>query len=180
MEILDQKFIFGGGPQSIIQQISSIQKKNSIYESDEVIWDYCNAIWCKRDPKRCLSERAMNENNISSTKSKALRFLIALRSLVKNGMKPVDMAMAEERSRICSRCPYNKRTENCGMCISAARAITKGLLGDRTTLYDRRLNQCDCCGCELKAKVHFPPSNDGITYPKHCWVTKERNSGKVQ
>jgi hypothetical protein len=180
MDILDQKFDFVGGPYSIVKQIAVIQKRNDLYESDEVIWDYCNSIWCKRDPKRCLSEQSMKENNMSQTKSKALRFLIALRALVKNGMQPVEQKLAEDRSRICSKCPYNKRTETCGMCIATARAITKGLLGQRQTLYDRRLKQCDCCGCELKAKVHFPITEDGVTYPKHCWVTTERNSGRVQ
>lgn len=176
MEVLGQKFAFVGGPKSIVRQIASIQKKNGVYDSDEVIWDYCNSIWCKRDPGRCLSETAMNEHNSNSTKSKALRFLIALRALVKNGLQPVDLQQASERARICSSCPYNKRTETCGMCVATAKVITKGLLGNRATVYDARLRQCDCCGCELKAKVHFPPSDDGVTYPKHCWVTKERNS----
>lgn len=179
MDLLGQEFVFTGGPRAIVKQIASLQKKNGVYESDEPIWDYCNSIWCKRDPKRCMSEEVMTQQNVRQTRSKALRFLIALKALVKNGLQPVEKSVADERAKICSRCPHNKKTEKCGMCIATAKAITKGLIGNRQTKYDANLKQCAQCGCELKAKVHFPITEDGVTYPAHCWVTKERKSGKV-
>lgn len=172
--VLGQSFTFNGNSTSVVKQIADIQKKNNVYEGEGVIWEYCNRQWCERDPKRCLIGETTDSMGLRQPRSKLIAFGNALKALVQNGLQPVDINQATERAKICQKCPYNRKTEKCGFCLKTAQLITKGLIGDRKTRYDRKLNQCSVCGCDLKAKIHYPlDEKDNNTYPKHCWVAKE-------
>lgn len=46
-----------GSPPSIVERIAVIQKEAGTFNGYTAIWDYCNAIWCRRDPARCLLEK---------------------------------------------------------------------------------------------------------------------------
>lgn len=172
--IKDQEFTFTGSPGRIVDAISALQIKNAVYTGEDDIWEYCNKVWCDRDPARCIKGE-LPQSHISM-KSKVLTFAHALSSLVKNGLKPVDQKDADRRALVCSKCPKNRNMESCASCVATVNAITKTLLGSRNTSYDRKLKDCGVCGCNLKQKIHFP-LNDGDTnvYPSFCWVTKEKN-----
>lgn len=168
-----QKFHFEGSPTRIVQGIASLQIKNNIYKGQEPIWEYCNEIWCKRDPKRCLPEG--HPSLVVGMKSKLESFARSIKALHDAGMQPVPLSQAEKRAEICMKCPKNKNTGGCGACRAAANLITKGLIGNRHTRYDRKLKDCMVCGCATKLKIHFP-LNDGDknVFPDYCWVTKEK------
>ena len=173
--IKGQTFNFTGSPHSIVSGIAGVQKRNNDYRGDEWIWNHCNSVWCARSPERCLEKGRITMSNTVSGKSKVLTYLAQLKSLVASGMKPVDIEKAEARAAICAACPFNMNVEKCGSCIATAKAITFGLLGKRNTIYDSKLNQCGVCGCELKAKIHYPLNEgDKNQYPENCWVTKEK------
>jgi hypothetical protein len=175
MVIKDQDFLFEGSPNRIVQEIGSIQKKNDVYEGDAKIWEYCNEIWCERDPKRCIS--AGHPSLAVGMRSKVLTFAYALKALVKNGLKPVSQLDADRRGHICSTCPKNRHVETCGSCRATVNLITKSLLGNRKTRYDRKLKGCVICGCDLKQKIHYPLNEDDKNeYPDYCWVSKEQKA----
>lgn len=173
--IKDQTFKFVGSPGRIVQGIASIQIKNDIYEGQEAIWEYCNEIWCARDPKRCMRS---DSSVIIGMKSKIGTFARAVKAAIASGLKPAPLALAEQRALICIKCPKNRNTGGCGACRAAANLITKGLLGRVSTRYDRKLKDCAVCGCVLKLKIHYPLSEgDKHKYPSNCWVEKEKNKG---
>ena len=172
VNIKGQEFTYSGSPKRVVQQISQIQIKNDIYAGDDAIWEYCNKIWCERDPKRCIN--GDSPTTTVGSQSKLLTFAYALKALVRNGLQPVSQQKADERAIICARCPRNKNMESCSSCRQAVNLLTKGLIGKRQTRYDRKLKHCGSCGCDLKAKIHFPLNvDDKNEYPADCWVTKE-------
>ena len=179
--IKGQVFHANGSPGKVVRTIANIQRKNGIFEGDAKIWEYCNEEWCSRDPARCTAGKSTNAIGIKTNiRSSVLSYLGQLKSLVQAGMKPVNQEKANERAEICVRCQYNKKTESCSACIVAARALTKVLLGKLSTVYDQRLKQCGVCGCELKAKIHYPPNQyDEYDYPEHCWVAREKIKNSV-
>lgn len=171
-----QDFVFSGSPTKIVQGIASLQIKNKVYKGQEPIWEYCNEIWCKRDPKRCISKD--HPSLVVGMRSKLETFAMAVKSLVETGLQPVSLAQAENRALICAKCPKNKNTGGCGACRAAANLITKGLIGKRHTRYDRKLKDCTICGCSIKLKIHFPLNQgDKNVYPEYCWVAKEKAKG---
>lgn len=175
--IKGQTFAFNGKPHSIVRSIAQLQKKNNDYKGDAWIWNYCNSIWCARTPDRCTagSGGKVSVAGGASGRSKVLTYLAALKSLVKSGLQPVGADQANERAQICSKCPFNRRTEKCGACIATAKLLTKALLGKRRTTFDGKLSQCAVCGCELKAKVHYPLNEgDKNEYPANCWCELEK------
>lgn len=54
IEIKGELFEFFGQPAQIVEGIRDIQQGNGVYETDRGIWAYCNDVWCRRDPNRCL------------------------------------------------------------------------------------------------------------------------------
>ena len=170
-----QEWVLMGRPYQIVQQIASIQQKNEVYEGDEKIWAFCNAIWCERDPKRCVKGNlpVMSQNP-------AVTFGYALVSLVKNGLKPVDENLAKSRAKICAatcKGKLNLKLTKCTSCLQGVAAVTRVLIGKRTTQFDNVLNQCAVCKCDLKQKIHYPLNEgDKNTYPDYCWVTKEKEA----
>ena len=170
-----QEWVLMGRPYQIVQQIASIQQKNEVYEGDEKIWEFCNNIWCERDPKRCVKGKmpVMSQNP-------AVTFGHALLSLVKNGMKPVEQELALRRAKICAttcKGKLNLKLTKCNSCLQGVARITKMLIGTRSTIYDKQLNQCAVCKCDLKQKIHYPLNEgDKNVYPDYCWVTKERGT----
>lgn len=172
LSIKGQNFVFTGSPQNIVQEIASVQIKNGVYSSHEDIWGYCNGVWCERDPDRCIKSDFTASTKTMS--SKLLTFAYALKSLVMNGLKPVNQNDADRRALICSQCPANKSVESCSSCLATVKLISKSLIGTRNTRYDRKLKHCGVCGCDLKMKVHFPLNQDDKNdYPSNCWVDQE-------
>lgn len=179
-ELKGQEFTFSGSPTRIVQGIASLQIKNNVYKGQEPIWEYCNKIWCERDPKRCMTEEQAAAVTVGM-KSKLETFARAIKSLVDAGMEPVPLSQAEKRAEVCMKCPKNRSTGGCGACRAAANLITKGLIGNRHTRYDRKLKDCAVCGCVNKLKIHYPLNEgDKNIYPDYCWVTKEKAAKKPE
>jgi hypothetical protein len=65
------KWYFKGLPNAIVEAISDVQKANDIFDGYGPVWDHCNAIWTKRDPKRATSYSTISGTKINSTTSKA-------------------------------------------------------------------------------------------------------------
>ncbi len=170
----EQSWTLTGRPITIVSQIGKIQERNDIYEGDGAIWDWCNKVWCERDPKRCLDKGVEK----MKTQSPVITFAHQLLSSMKNGLKPADIKLAVERGKICAYCPNNKKVTRCETCLKTVAAITKILIGKRSTVYDSKLKQCAICKCDLKQKIHYPLNEgDKNVYPANCWVTKEKNGG---
>ena len=51
----EQKWLFKGLPHAVVEGIADVQGANKVFEGYGPIWDLCNAIWTKRDPRRALS-----------------------------------------------------------------------------------------------------------------------------
>jgi len=180
--IKGQTFKLTGAPGRIVSQIAGLQKKNGAFKGMASIWKFCNQEWCRRDPARCTIGVKTNSRGVMNKKqpSRLLTCLGYMKSLVLNGMKPVNQDVANERAKICSECPYNRNEESCGACVYTAKVITKFLIGKRTTPYDAKLTQCGVCGCGLKAKVHYPPNlKDKFEYEEDCWIPKEIKNGRI-
>lgn len=174
MNIKGQDFVFRGTPRRIVSEISLVLKKNGEYNGDEPIWDYCNDIWCEREPARC-----MKKSTVTDIKTSVLTYANALRSLVKNGLQPVGQQQAKDRALVCLKCPQNKKLVKCSSCAKTVSLITKALIGNRSTAYDKKLFQCGICRCDLAQKIHYP-LNEGDThiYPDKCWVEQERKQNR--
>lgn len=174
MEIKGQAFVFRGTPRTIVREISLVLKKNDEYNGDEDIWDYCNEIWCEREPTRC-----MRKTTGTDIRSSVVTFGHALLSLVKNGLQPVGLQQAKDRALVCLKCPQNKKLVKCSTCAKTTGLITRTLIGNRSTVYDKKLYQCGICRCELAQKIHYPMNEgDKNIYPDKCWVTQERKQIK--
>ena len=39
----------------VVKEIADIQSANGVYYGMDAIFDYCNPIWCSRDPARCMT-----------------------------------------------------------------------------------------------------------------------------
>jgi len=173
MTIKGQKFAFAGGPARIVKAIAEIKKKNNIYKGDDEIWEYCNEIWCSRDPKRCKKDFGYTTVGM---RSKIVTYGHALKALIDNGLQAVSQELADDRAKVCSTCPQNKNMESCSSCLKAVNLLTKTLIGNRSTKYDALLKHCGVCGCDIKQKIHYP-LNDGDknVYPNQCWVGREKS-----
>jgi len=51
-------------PDSIVNQIAIIQKRNGTFKGRQPIWDWCNNIWCRRDPARCGAAHAVMQESV--------------------------------------------------------------------------------------------------------------------
>lgn len=50
-----QEFPLTGNWRDITKKIANIQLRNRVYRGMDAIFEYCNAIWCSRDPDRCMT-----------------------------------------------------------------------------------------------------------------------------
>jgi hypothetical protein len=64
-----QSFSFTGAPAKIVEQIRKVQVSNGVYESDDAIWDYVNAVWCSRDTTRCIRSMAFPTESMKVTRT---------------------------------------------------------------------------------------------------------------
>jgi hypothetical protein len=92
----------------------------------------------------------------------------------------VSQEVAEERTNICMRCPYNTALPGCEGCSGVANIVFR-VIGARKTNNMGHLKQCGVCGCSLKAKVWVPQEtiketaqiqNNANDFPDWCWVRK--------
>lgn len=106
------------------------------------------------------------------------RFLVVVTKWVKGGGQLVDRSLAEKRAAICAECPQNVPVRGCMGCSGVIPKLLK-LVGDSTTSLDDKLQGCNVCGCQLKAKVHLPAEvmvdgpDDADRFPSHCWIKTE-------
>jgi hypothetical protein len=117
------------------------------------------------------------KKNFNITDVKA--FLKSVEGTIKGG-GVVSQEVAEERTNICMRCPYNKSLPGCEGCSGVAN-IVFSIIGARKTDNMGYLKQCGVCGCSLKAKVWVPQEtikqtaqiqNNMNDFPDWCWVRK--------
>ena len=114
-----------------------------------------------------------------------LNFLKTVRQWAAKGFKFVDQAEAERRAAICATCPMNVEVPGCSGCQGILAYVRDALnrranhrgLEPRITSEDKRLQNCEVCGCVLEVKVHLPMDvatyakpPGGRTYPSHCWM----------
>jgi hypothetical protein len=118
--------------------------------------------------------------NINDVKA----FLKSVEGTIRSG-GVVSQEVAEERTNICMRCPYNKGLPGCEGCSGVAN-IVFSIIGARKTNNLGYLKQCGICGCSLKAKVWVPQEtiketaqiqNNANDFPDWCWVRKEQAGG---
>lgn len=50
-----QKFPCTGGWREVTRKIAGIQKRNDAFISMDDVFEYCNTVWCAKDPKRCMT-----------------------------------------------------------------------------------------------------------------------------
>lgn len=53
IDIKGHRFELFGAPSQIVTEIAKLQKTNGEFESMQAIWNFCNDVWCRRDPYRC-------------------------------------------------------------------------------------------------------------------------------
>lgn len=129
--------------------------------------------YCKQntDCKSCTNYPAdpVRHLNIGDMKL----FFKTVNDWVKSGESFCPQEEAERRAKICSACPLNAEIKGCVGCYRLVEKIGK-VLGQKSTGYDKDLNGCLACGCNLKVKVWIPSSVvagtlDESSLPSHCW-----------
>lgn len=105
-----------------------------------------------------------------------LRWLDTVEAQITTGNPLVPQEEAERRAEICAGCPKNGRVKGCVWCKKMAVRLGQMLAG-RYTRFDRFIDGCAICKCELKAAVHvdLAVQQAGIDratndeFPTHCW-----------
>lgn len=97
------------------------------------------------------------------------------------GFKVVDLEVAKDRAKRCSKCPYNVtfKTPCGGMCGELAAFVVKHLVDAQPTGFDLKQRACAVCHCLLEYAVHVPLEAQcrGVTdqmrsdfaQVDHCW-----------
>lgn len=95
-----------------------------------------------------------------------------------NGSNKVEIAEANRRAEICSRCQYNQQPTGCAKCNNPLMWLIKQFVGPGTTSFDSHLKACRVCKCSLRVKVWFPmeillphmPDDQKAALPDFCWL----------
>ena len=59
IQIKGQTFEFlDGTPEQVVQKVFDIASRNQVMTSIDEAWEYCNNLWCAKDPGRCLKPGA--------------------------------------------------------------------------------------------------------------------------
>jgi hypothetical protein len=135
---------------------------------------------CANAPERCsFSDGAVPQAPLKSSfgLKDVKAFIKSVEGTIKGG-GVVSQELAEERTNVCMRCPYNTDLPGCSGCAGIANLVFK-VIGSRQTANMGRLKQCGICGCSLKAKIWVPQETIKETaqvqrnmdqFPKWCWV----------
>lgn len=127
-------------------------------EVDEDVQDQiCKRVghqWCRNMKAEQWGFRLGWDDIKAGTKTLAAE---ALR--VVQGQEPwCPQAEAERRAAICVKCFANRRGGGCMSCgfMDLVREVISHTCAEVQTSVDDRLNSCECCGCLLRCKVHYP------------------------
>jgi hypothetical protein len=137
---------------------------------------------CKAAPDSCLyvdeaAPQVSTKKGFTIADVKA--FVKSVEGTITSG-GVVSQDIAEERTNICMRCPYNTSLPGCEGCSGVANIVFR-VIGARKTKNMGYLKQCGVCGCSLKAKVWVPQEtikqtaqiqNNANDFPDWCWVRK--------
>lgn len=130
--------------------------------------------WCEFDsPDRPRVDTRLSWGDVESASA-------TFGTWISEGRPLVEQAEAERRARICSTCYLNSRATGCGASCRALLRTLFGLLTNRKTSVDDRLQNCSVCRCMTKLKVHFPldliEANDQRDlqpmFPSFCWLKR--------
>jgi hypothetical protein len=104
-----------------------------------------------------------------------------------DGLKPVDQQLAEDRAKVCVRCPHNLPASAIQGAITGAVASgVHKLMEEKAemklrTSDDDKLHTCEICGCVMSLKIWAPadhikkhtPDDVLNRLPAFCWVRRE-------
>ena len=115
------------------------------------------------------------------TKEAIGRFINTMWGMAKTGFKLVPQELADNRSRICAKCPKNiDHSMGCFSCESILEKVEKIARGRKTAEHDR-LHYCGACSCRLTLKVLVPKdvldaaeAGEEPKYDPGCWRLTEK------
>lgn len=128
---------------------------------------------CNHQPPSRTHRLTMN-GIISGTKT--------LLGFFTGGRKKVSQEEADNRSDICSRCPYNQKPDGCHSCsLSELHNVVNSIVGAKKTRWSDHLNGCTLCSCSLEAKVWLEldllqsNTSEDINneLPEWCWLKRK-------
>ena len=134
---------------------------------------------CSQVPDACKDKPVKEGPTI--TMGQVLTFTKILGEAILKGNERVEAGEAEERARVCAKCPSNVTPAGCVPCgLSGAASLLSKFVGARQTEHDNLLKSCKHCGCLNKAQVWFPLEllqkhmSDKVNkdLPNNCWKKK--------
>lgn len=127
---------------------------------------------CQNNPGYCYEDSQPIPTPPRTIKSAVLQWIMNLRAN-KSKIEFVRDPIPQERTDICSNCPFNVAIkEGCAPCAKAVSEARKEILAGRK-FYDR-LRACEKFGADLPTMVHISTTTvERADLPDHCWLKRK-------
>lgn len=161
----------------LVQRIVTYRAQNKLEQIDHlnlVLENY----WCMlpENAGACSPLRPIKE--IKRGFFETLKGGIALLKNVYYGEENiVSQSIADERSKICSTCPYNVFPDKTDF-IAWSDELAEASVGPRRSKHHKDIGNCSVCSCPLRAKVWYkgpfslPPAQKEQMIKVNCWQPK--------